>query len=144
MLQELFGQRNSLAGLLLLLILWHNYLFLNGIEIELIHLAFDKLVSFVSRTIVVKTFLLQTLKGVTINITCARGYFLVEILVPCLLKRWEPIIDNVRRSVKVLISTSLELVDKLIRNTIYPCFIFIAVLTVSVAIVHNIIMDRRF
>lgn len=68
----------------------------------------------------------------------------MKVLVPCLLKRWEPIIDYVGGPVKVLLSTSLELIDEFVRDTVYPGFVFVAVFTVTVAIVHDFIMDRGF
>lgn len=71
---------------------WH---FFDWVEIEFTYLAFHKIVSFITGTIVSeKSLVLLSGKGV-IQVVCGRGDLLMKVLVPRLLKRWESVIDNV-------------------------------------------------
>lgn len=65
----------------------------------------------------------------------------MKILVPGFLQRRKPVVDNVGRSIEVLLSSILELIDELIWDSVHPSLILVSVLTMAVAIVHNLIVD---
>ena len=65
----------------------------------------------------------------------------MQILVPGLLQRRKPVIDNVGRSVEVLLPSILEFIDELVRDSVHPGLILVAVFTVAVAIVHDLIVN---
>ena len=65
----------------------------------------------------------------------------MQILVPCLLQRRKPVIDNVGRSVEVLLPSILEFIDELVRDSVHPGLILVTVFAVAVAIVHDLIVN---
>lgn len=65
----------------------------------------------------------------------------MEILVPSFLERREPVVDNVGRPVQVLLPSILELIDEFVWDPVHPSLIFVSVFTMTVAIVHDLIVN---
>ena len=73
-----------------------------------------------------------------------QALFLCEILVSCISKWWKSVIDYILLSITIVISADLIFLNSFFSNPIDPCFVFVSMFTVSVAVVGNIVVDRGF
>ena len=70
--------------------------------------------------------------------------FLRKVLISRISQRWKPVINYILLSINIMISSNFIFLNRLISNSINPSFVFVAIFTVSVAVVGDIVVDGGF
>jgi uncharacterized membrane protein len=68
----------------------------------------------------------------------------VEVLVSSFCKGWKTLVNNVLLSIKIILTSALELIHEFIWNSGQPSLILVPVLSVSVTIMHDVVVNCRF
>ena len=68
----------------------------------------------------------------------------LDVLIPSVGKLWKNIVDIILSSVPIGLSVLLEALNDLVLDPVLPGDILVAIGPVSVAVVHDFVMNRRF
>ena len=71
-------------------------------------------------------------------------HFLMEVLVSSFCKGWKSLVDNVLLTIQIILTSTLELIHEFIWDSGQPSLILVPVLSVSVTIMHDVVVNCRF